>query len=93
MRTIIAISALLASGAAAVAGSAFPVPYDYPWCVYGEELGYSGDCSYETRAQCLASAFGRWNTYCDLNRRLRFVRPQDVPEQGVLQHRRQRSDY
>ena len=39
MRTIIAaIFALLAAGTAAIAG-------DYPWCLYGGELGYSGDCS------------------------------------------------
>jgi len=45
---------------------------DYPWCVYGGQLGASGDCMYETREQCLASASGRWNTYCDINRRVRF---------------------
>ena len=56
MRTMLAILALLAAGTAAIAGSASPVSYDYPWCVMGGELGYSGDCSYQTRAQCLASA-------------------------------------
>src|ERR1700747_666175 len=74
MRTIIAILALLAPGTAAVAGSASPVSYDYPWCLCGGELGYSGDCSYETRAQCLASASGRSILYCDVNRRLLFER-------------------
>jgi Protein of unknown function (DUF3551) len=93
MRTIIAISALLASGTAAMAGSAFPASYDYPWCVYGEELGYSGDCSYETRAQCLASASGRWNTHCWVNRRLLFEQQRAVQQQGVPLHRRQRGDY
>ena len=93
MRAIIAILASLAPGTAAIAGSASPVSYDYPWCVYGGELGYSGDCSYETRAQCLASASGRWNLYCDVNRRLRFERQQAVQQQGVPQHRRQRQDY
>src|SRR5262245_56576778 len=52
MRTMLVIFALLIAGPAAVAGSASPVSYDYPWCVYGGELGYSGDCSYETREQC-----------------------------------------
>src|SRR5882757_10252238 len=47
MRTMLAILALLAAGTAAVAGSASPVSYDYPWCVMGGELGYSGDCSYQ----------------------------------------------
>jgi Protein of unknown function (DUF3551) len=45
---------------------------DYPWCVFGEQLGASGECMYSTREQCLASAFGRWNTYCDVNPRVRF---------------------
>jgi len=93
MRTIIAILALLAAGTAAIAGSASPVSYDYPWCVYGGELGYSGDCSYETRAQCLASASGRWILYCDLNRRLLFERQQAVQQQDVEPRRRHRRRY
>jgi hypothetical protein len=86
MRTMLAILALLAAGTAARAGSAFPVSYDYPWCVYGGELGYSGDCSYETREQCLASASGRSNVICKENRRLLFQR-QSVPQQSVQQPR------
>jgi hypothetical protein len=92
MRTMLAILALLAAGTAANAGSASPVSYDYPWCVMGGELGYSGDCSYETRAQCLASASGRWNLYCDVNRRLLFERQQAV-QQDVQQRRGRRRDY
>ena len=91
MRTMLAILALLAAGTtAAFAGSASaaPVSYDYPWCVMGGELGYSGDCSYQTRAQCLASASGRWNLYCDVNRRLLFER-----QRGVQHHRGSRRDY
>ncbi|MVT77018.1 DUF3551 domain-containing protein [Bradyrhizobium cajani] len=45
---------------------------DYPWCLFGGQLGYSGECMYETREQCLASASGRWNTYCDINPRVRY---------------------
>jgi len=94
MRTMLAILALLAAGTAAIAGSASPVSYDYPWCVMGGELGYSGDCSYETRAQCLASASGRWNLYCDVNRRLLFERQQaEQQQQGVQQRRGRRRDY
>jgi hypothetical protein len=92
MRTMLAILVLLAAGTAANAGSASPVSYDYPWCIYGGELGYSGDCSYETRAQCLASASGRWNLYCDVNRRLLFERQQAV-QQDVQQRRGRRRDY
>jgi hypothetical protein len=92
MRTMLAILVLLAAGTAANAGSASPVSYDYPWCVMGGELGYSGDCSYQTRAQCLASASGRWNLYCDVNRRLLFERQQAV-QQDVQQRRGRRRDY
>ena len=91
-RTMLAILALLAAGTAAVAGSASPVSYDYPWCVMGGELGYSGDCSYQTRAQCLASASGRWNTLCVVNRRLLW-RQQAVEQQGVQERRGRRRDY
>src|SRR6267154_4995382 len=96
MRTMLAILALLAAGTtAAFAGSASasPVSYDYPWCVMGGELGYSGDCSYQTRAQCLASASGRWNTLCVVNRSLLFERQQAAEQQGVQQRRGRRRDY
>ena len=78
MRVIMAILALLAAGTAAIAG-------DYPWCLKGGDLGYSGDCSYSTQGQCLASASGRWILHCEVNRRLLFARPQAVPQQGVQQ--------
>jgi hypothetical protein len=81
MRTIIAILTLLAPGTAAIAGAASPVSYDYPWCLCGGDLGYSGDCSYETQAQCLASASGRSILHCDVNRRLLFERQQAVQQQ------------
>lgn len=45
---------------------------DYPWCVFGGHLGAPGECMYSTREQCLASSSGRWNTYCDVNPRVRF---------------------
>ena len=93
MRTIIVILTLLAAGTAAIAGSASHVSYDYPWCLYGGELGYSGECAYETRAQCLASASGRSILYCDVNRRLLFQRQQAVQQQGVQQRWRHRRDY
>ena len=95
MRTIVAILALLAAGTAAIAR-------DYPWCLKGGDLGYSGDCSYETRDQCLASASGRWILHCDFNRRLLFGQQQDMQQQGVEQglqqqgvpqRRRHRRDY
>lgn len=48
---------------------------NYPWCVFGEGLGASGDCMYSTRQQCLASASGRSTAYCDVNPRVRFAQP------------------
>ncbi len=90
MRMTLAALGLLVAGAAAHAGSVTPVSpvapvsYNYPWCVMGEGLGYSGDCSYQTRAQCLASSSGRWNTSCELNPRFLFQ------QQHVLQQQRQR---
>ena len=86
MRTMLVIFASLAAGGAAIAGSASPVFNDYPWCVYGGELGYSGDCSYVTREQCLASASGRSNVICKENRRLLFQQ-QAAPQQSVQQPR------
>jgi Protein of unknown function (DUF3551) len=91
MRTILAILTLLAGGTAAIAG-------DYPWCLKGGDLGYSGDCSYWTQNQCLASASGRWILHCDVNRRLLFERQQAVQQQGVQQmgvqpRRRNHRDY
>jgi len=93
---MLAILALLASGTAASAGSAIPVSYDYPWCVKGGELGFSGDCSYQTLAQCQASSSGRWNTYCDVNRSVLFARQQALqqdPQQVVPPRRRHHRNY
>ena len=93
MRMIVAMLGLVAAGTAAIAGSATPVSHDYPWCLKGGDLGYSGDCSYETQAQCLASASGRWILHCSVNRRLLFERQQAVQQQGVQESRRHRGDY
>jgi hypothetical protein len=84
MRTILLVLAL---GAASAPAPAVAAPYDYPWCVMGGELGYSGDCSYSTRAQCLASASGRWNTYCDVNPRVLFEEKKVVRQKGAQQLR------
>ncbi|MBH5371616.1 DUF3551 domain-containing protein [Bradyrhizobium glycinis] len=60
--------------------SAAKAERDYPWCVFGGGLGASGDCMYSTREQCLASSSGRWNTYCDVNPRVRFKQPAPYPQ-------------
>jgi len=64
--TLLAVLILLGAASAARA------EIDYPWCVYGGQLGAAGDCMYSTRQQCLWSASGRSNVYCDINRRLKF---------------------
>lgn len=89
MRTMLVLFALLAAGTAAIAGPARPVSNDYPWCIYGGELGYSGDCSYSTREQCLASAFGMSMLICKENRRLLFQQ-QAAPPQNVQNPRARR---
>lgn len=41
---------------------------EYPWCLQGKGVSYPGDCNYQTRAQCQASASGR-NVGCGINPR------------------------
>ena len=65
-KTILAGMTILAGGIATLAGSAPAAAIDYPWCVQGREIGYPGDCSYATYAQCQASASGRY-AYCAQN--------------------------
>ena len=90
----LAILAVLAGGTAAIAGSTpAAAAYDYPWCVSGGELGYAGDCSYQTLAQCQASAYGRWNLYCIVNPRVAFARHRGLQEQGAQPRQRPRRDY
>jgi hypothetical protein len=91
---MLAILVLFAGGTAVIAGAApAAAEYDYPWCVKGEELGASGDCSYRTLEQCRASASGRSTTYCGINKRVLFARQRAAQEQGVQPSRRQRRDY
>jgi hypothetical protein len=77
-KAMLALLAVAAAGIGSVASSAPAAAYDYPWCVTGGELGYPGECMYETREQCLASAYGRWALYCKINPRVAF-RPQQSP--------------
>ena len=78
----------LALGVIILAGVAGTCParadYDYPWCITDSEYGYPGDCSYQTRQQCLLSASGR-KGYCDVNPR--FV-PRSSPQQPTPRGRR-----
>nr|WP_084788593.1 DUF3551 domain-containing protein [Bradyrhizobium sp. Cp5.3] len=67
----LSVLACLVIAIGAFAGSAPAHAQDYPWCVQGKGVGYPGDCSYSTRAQCLASASGR-NVGCGLNPRVAY---------------------
>jgi hypothetical protein len=73
MRTILVALTLLAAVTTAHA-------YDYPWCMCGGELGASGDCSYQTREQCQATAFGMSQYYCSMNKRLLFKQRESQPK-------------
>jgi Protein of unknown function (DUF3551) len=63
----------LAAGAATMAGAGPAAAYDYPWCVVGGGFGYPGDCSYQSYAQCMASASGR-RVWCNINPRAAYGR-------------------
>jgi hypothetical protein len=77
-KTILAGMTILAAGFATLAGSAPAAAIDYPWCVQGREIGYPGDCSYATYAQCQASASGRY-AYCAQNPIFAFGQQQGQP--------------
>ena len=72
-KLVLAIMALTATGVVTLALSAAAAAYDYPWCVQGRGVGIPGDCSYQTYAQCMASASGR-ALYCNINPQVAFGR-------------------
>jgi hypothetical protein len=67
---------LITLGAVGIFGFAAATPaaaYDYPWCLQDSGFGIPGDCSYQTFAQCRASAYGRY-AYCNVNPRAAYAR-------------------
>lgn len=70
---MLAMLALLAAGAATMAGSGPAAAIDYPWCLQGQGWGIPGDCSYRSYAECMATASGRV-AYCNINPRVAFGR-------------------
>jgi hypothetical protein len=72
-KLILAIIVVTAAGAATFATSAPAAARDYPWCLQGRGVGFPGDCSFTSRAQCMASASGRRVT-CGLNPRFAYGR-------------------
>jgi hypothetical protein len=63
----------VAVGIFGVAGTGPAAAYDYPWCLQDRSFGLAGDCSYQTRAQCMASASGRY-AFCNVNPRAAYAR-------------------
>ena len=82
---ILAMMAVTAAGAATLATSAPAAAYDYPWCVQGRGVGYPGDCSYTSRAQCMASASGRLAS-CGVNPRVAFGQQQQPRGRRTYQY-------
>jgi len=71
-RLLIATMALAAPGIALLASLRRPRPMIVPGaCAQG--WGYPSDCSYQTYAQCMAGASGRYAT-CNVNPRVAFAR-------------------
>ena len=63
--------AILAAGMITAAASAPAQAREYRFCVQSPETGIPGDCSYDTYAQCRASASGRFAD-CNINPRYMY---------------------
>ena len=72
-KMMLAMLALTAVGVGSTAGSA-PAAAS-PYCIQGGGWGYPGDCSYQSYAQCMATASGRV-VYCGVNPRYAFGQQQ-----------------
>ena len=73
MRKIIGAAAFVAMVFTALPASAQPSdPYDYPYCLQGEDYGLPGLCQFTSYWQCMAEAFGRV-AYCGPNPRFAFA--------------------
>jgi hypothetical protein len=68
---MLVMMALLAAGAATLAGPTPAAAIDYPYCLQGGGWGIPGDCAYRSYAECQASLSGRYG-YCNINPRVAF---------------------
>jgi hypothetical protein len=74
MRLLISCLATAAAvGFLSMGGVAPAAAYDYPYCLQDEGFSIPGDCSYQTYAQCRASASGRY-AGCAINPRAAYAR-------------------
>jgi Protein of unknown function (DUF3551) len=87
----LAMLVLLAVGAATTAGSGPAAAFDYPWCAQGRDVGIPGECSYQSYAQCLASASGR-GLSCNINPRAAYAQQPGPEPVHRDHHRRQYRD-
>lgn len=67
--------AILAAGVMAAVASTPAEAREYRFCLQSPGLGIPGDCSYDTYAQCRASASGRFAD-CNINPRYAFLGPE-----------------
>jgi hypothetical protein len=74
-KLMLGLMALTAVGAATLTTSAPAAAGDYAYCLQGRDMGYPGDCSYSTYAQCMASASGRYAS-CGINPRVAYGQAQ-----------------
>jgi len=58
--------ALLTISTASALGAGVAHAQGSPYCLKGCDIGQSGDCSFATYQQCMASALGR-TAWCDAN--------------------------
>lgn len=63
--------AMLAVGVVGAIGSGEASAKDYRYCLQSRHTGIPGDCSYNTYAQCRATASGL-NADCNINPRVAF---------------------
>lgn len=71
MRYLMAL--LSAAGLIWIAEAGPAAARDYRYCLQSRAMGIPGDCSFRTRAACMAAASGRMAT-CAVNPRVAFGR-------------------
>lgn len=82
--------AILAAGMIALAASSPAEARDYRYCLQSPNYGVPGDCSYDTYAQCRATASGLYAD-CVLNPRVLFMGEPRPQRRHYRTHRPRRS--
>jgi len=79
-KTMFALTTALTALAGSIAAPSSAFAYEYPYCLQGRTVGVPGECSYQTYAQCMASASGR-GLYCNINPRAAYAQQ---PRQRII---------